>query len=73
LLKPGFDLLDGRGWGYGTSVLEDGRYAWDGGFGTAWSNMPSQDLTVVVFTPRRVDETGPPAVCDAVLTAAGLP
>lgn len=67
---PGFDLLGGRGWGYGVSVLEDGRYSWDGGFGTAWSNVPSQDLTVVVLTQRAVDETGPPAVCEEVLTAA---
>lgn len=67
---PGFDLLDGRGWGLGVSVLADGRYSWDGGLGTAWSNVPDDDLTVVVLTQRAWDETGPPAVCDAVLTAA---
>jgi CubicO group peptidase (beta-lactamase class C family) len=67
---PGFDFLDGRGWGYGMSVLDDGRCAWDGGFGTAWSNVPAQDLTVVVLTQRAIDETGPPAVCDDVLAAA---
>jgi CubicO group peptidase (beta-lactamase class C family) len=66
----GFDLLDGRGWGYGVSVLGDGRYSWDGGFGTAWSNVPSQDLTVVVLTQRAWDHTGPPAVCADVLAAA---
>lgn len=33
---PGFDLLDGRGWGYGVSVLDDGRYGWEGGLGTSW-------------------------------------
>jgi CubicO group peptidase (beta-lactamase class C family) len=67
---PGFSLLDGRGWGYGLSILDDGRYTWEGGLGTAWSNIPSQDLTVVVLTQRAVDETGMPAVCDDVLTAA---
>jgi CubicO group peptidase (beta-lactamase class C family) len=67
---PGFSFLDGRGWGYGVSVLEDGRYSWDGGFGTAWSNVPSQDLTVVVLTQRAADEAGMPAVCDDVLAAA---
>ena len=67
---PGFSFLDGRGWGYGLSVLDDGRYTWDGGFGTTWSNVPSQDLTVVVLTQRATDETGMPAVCDDVLTAA---
>jgi CubicO group peptidase (beta-lactamase class C family) len=67
---PGFDLLGGRGWGYGVSVLDDGRYTWEGGLGTAWSNVPSQDLTVVVMTQRAADNTGMPAVCDDVLAAA---
>jgi CubicO group peptidase (beta-lactamase class C family) len=67
---PGFSFLDERGWGYGVSVLDDGRYSWDGGLGTTWSNLPSQDLTVVVLTQRAADETGMPAVCDEVLRAA---
>jgi CubicO group peptidase (beta-lactamase class C family) len=67
---PGFDLLEGRGWGYGVSVLDDGRCSWDGGFGTAWSNVPTQDLTIVVLTQRAWDQTGPPAVCADVLAAA---
>jgi CubicO group peptidase (beta-lactamase class C family) len=69
-LWPGFDFLEGRGWGYGVSVLDDGRYTWEGGLGTAWSNVPSQDLVVVVLTQRGADETGMPAVCDDVLAAA---
>jgi CubicO group peptidase (beta-lactamase class C family) len=67
---PGFSFLDDRGWGYGVSVLDDGRYGWEGGFGTVWSNVPSEDLTVVVLTQRAVDNSGMPPVCDAVLTAA---
>jgi CubicO group peptidase (beta-lactamase class C family) len=67
---PGFSFLDDRGWGYGLSVLDDGRYTWDGGFGTTWSNLPSQDLTVVVLTQRATDETGMPAACHDVLNAA---
>jgi CubicO group peptidase (beta-lactamase class C family) len=67
---PGFSFLDDRGWGYGLSVLDDGRCTWEGGFGTAWSNVPAQDLTVVVLTQRAADETGMPAVCDDVLAAA---
>lgn len=67
---PGFSFLEDRGWGYGLSVLGDGRCTWEGGFGTAWSNVPSQDLTVVVLTQRAADETGMPAVCDDVLSAA---
>jgi CubicO group peptidase (beta-lactamase class C family) len=66
---PGFSFLDDRGWGYGVSVLADGRYTWEGGFGTTWSNLPSQDLTVVVLTQRAPDENGMPAVCDDVLAA----
>jgi CubicO group peptidase (beta-lactamase class C family) len=65
---PGFSFLDDRGWGYGVSVTDWG-YTWDGGFGTAWSNVPEQDLTVVVLTQRAVDETGLPAVCEEVRTA----
>jgi CubicO group peptidase (beta-lactamase class C family) len=67
---PGFDLLDGRGWGYGVSIFDDGRYGWEGGLGTSWCNVPSQDLTVVVLTQRAANETGMPAVCDEVLAAA---
>jgi CubicO group peptidase (beta-lactamase class C family) len=67
---PGFSFLDERGWGFGLSVLDDGRYTWEGGFGTAWSNLPAQNLTVVVLTQRAVDQTGMPPVCDEVLAAA---
>jgi CubicO group peptidase (beta-lactamase class C family) len=67
---PGFSFLEDRGWGYGLSVLDDGRYTWEGGLGTAWSNVPAQDLTVVVLTQRAADESGMPAVCDQVLAAA---
>jgi CubicO group peptidase (beta-lactamase class C family) len=66
---PGFSFLEDRGWGYGVSVTDWG-YTWEGGLGTAWSNVPSQDLTVVVLTQRAADETGMPAVCDEVLAAA---
>ena len=65
---PGFSFLDDRGWGYGVSVTDWG-YTWDGGLGTAWSNVPDQDLTVVVLTQRAADETGMPAVCEQVRTA----
>lgn len=67
---PGFSFLGERGWGFGVSVLEDRSYTWEGGFGTAWSNVPAEDLTVVVLTQRAADDTGMPAVCDEVLAAA---
>ena len=66
---PGFSFLGDRGWGYGVSVTEWG-YTWEGGSGTAWSNVPALDTTVVVLTQRAVDETGMPAVCDEVLSWA---
>ena len=65
---PGFSFLGDRGWGYGVSVTECG-YTWEGGSGTAWSNLPGRDTTVVVLTQRAPDETGMPAVCDEVLAA----
>jgi len=64
---PGFSFLGDRGWGYGVSVTEWG-YTWEGGSGTAWSNVPDLDTTVVVLTQRAPDETGMPAVCDDVLS-----
>jgi CubicO group peptidase (beta-lactamase class C family) len=67
---PGFSFLDDRGWGYGLSVAEDRTYGWDGGFGTTWSTVPTQELTVVVLTQRATDDTGPPAICNSVLAAA---
>ena len=66
---PGFSFLDDRGWGYGVSVTEWG-YTWEGGTGTAWSNIPDRDATVIVLTQRSPDETGFPAVCDDVLSWA---
>jgi len=66
---PGFSFLGDRGWGYGVSVTDWG-YTWEGGSGTAWSNVPDRDTTVVVLTQRAPDETGMPAVCDEVLSWA---
>ena len=65
----GDSFLDGRGWGYGVSVFDDGRYGWDGGLGSTWSNVPDQDLTLVVLTNRAADENGMPVVCEAALEA----
>jgi CubicO group peptidase (beta-lactamase class C family) len=45
-------------------------YTWEGGSGTAWSNVPDLDTTVVVLTQRAVDETGMPALCGDVLSWA---
>ena len=42
------------------------------GLGTAWANVPSEDL-VVVLTQRAADQTGMPAVCAEVLNTARNP
>lgn len=52
------------------SVLADDSHTWQGGLGTAWVNVPDQDLTALVLTQRTADETGTPAVGDAVLRAS---
>lgn len=43
-------LLDPKGWGYGVAVDDDGRYGWDGGYGTVWFNDPERDLIAIAFT-----------------------
>ena len=48
-------------------MLADGRNTWEGGLGTAWSNVPAQDLTVVVLTQRGAGETRLPVVCETSL------
>lgn len=66
---PGFDLLDGQGWGYGLAVRDDGQYGWDGGLGTTWANLPAQDATVVVLT-QRLGGQGMAPVCTEVVGIA---
>ncbi|MCC3765170.1 beta-lactamase family protein [Glycomyces sp. TRM65418] len=67
---PGFSFLDGRAWGYGVSVLDDGSYMWEGGLGSVWINLPHVDRTVVVLTQASIDEQGLPGVCVEVIEAA---
>jgi CubicO group peptidase (beta-lactamase class C family) len=51
-------ILDGRGWGFGLSIIErppgaptsPGGYGWDGGFGTTWVNDPAMGLVAVLCT-----------------------
>jgi len=43
-------LLDPKGWGYGMAVAEDGRYGWDGGYGTVWFNDRERDLIAIALT-----------------------
>jgi CubicO group peptidase (beta-lactamase class C family) len=53
---PGF--FDAHGWGYGVGVstapdavsATPGRYGWEGGFGTSWTNDPNRGLVAIVMT-----------------------
>jgi CubicO group peptidase (beta-lactamase class C family) len=61
----GSGFEDGRGWGFGVSVVTKrddvwatpGRYGWDGGYGTSWANDPREELCGILMTQR----TGFPA------------
>jgi CubicO group peptidase (beta-lactamase class C family) len=49
-------ILDGRGWGFGLSIIDPPEstglkgYGWNGGFGTAWANDPGEGLVAVLCT-----------------------
>jgi CubicO group peptidase (beta-lactamase class C family) len=51
-------ILDGRGWGFGLSIIDRAEiadtaprgYGWSGGFGTAWVTDPEEDLVAVFCT-----------------------
>jgi CubicO group peptidase (beta-lactamase class C family) len=49
-------ILDGRGWGFGLSIIDPPEqtglkgYGWNGGFGTAWANDPAEGLVAVLAT-----------------------
>lgn len=53
-----FDVLGGRGWGFGMAVVSEpdalsdvpGRYGWEGGLGSAWQNDPNLGLIAMVMT-----------------------
>jgi CubicO group peptidase (beta-lactamase class C family) len=55
---PGF--WDHTGWGYGVSISISadeftdvpGRYGWDGGYGTSWTNHPALGLVMMVLTQQ---------------------
>lgn len=57
-MAGGGPVLGGQGWGYGMAVVTapdevsaaPGRYGWNGGYGTCWSNDPSQRLVAIAMT-----------------------
>jgi CubicO group peptidase (beta-lactamase class C family) len=63
-------LDDGASWGFGLSVLADGCYGWDGGFGTSFLVDPNRDLIVIVLTQRMFDSPDLPSVHRDIRSAA---
>src|SRR5258708_10558483 len=49
-------ILDGRGWGFGLSIIDPPEpaglkgYGWNGGLGTAWAHDPREGLVPILFT-----------------------
>lgn len=51
---------DGRGWGFGVSVVPrrddiaatPGRFGWDGGYGTSWASDPGEEMVAILMTQR---------------------
>jgi CubicO group peptidase (beta-lactamase class C family) len=63
-------FLDGRGWGFGVSVITKrddiaavpGRYGWDGGMGTSWYCDPKEDMITILMTQCFFASPNPPNV-----------
>jgi CubicO group peptidase (beta-lactamase class C family) len=57
-LVPG--QWDNRGWGFGMSIVTarddiaavQGRFGWDGGYGTTWASDPREDMVAIMMTQR---------------------
>jgi CubicO group peptidase (beta-lactamase class C family) len=66
------DFWDGRGWGFGVSVVTKrdgvaavpGRFGWDGGYGTSWSSDPEEDMVAILMTQRAVFPSSSAAYLD---------
>jgi CubicO group peptidase (beta-lactamase class C family) len=77
-MVPGYPYWDDHGWGYGVSVVTQrsgptetpGKYGWDGGMGTTWSNDPAEDLITILLTQAAWSSPVMPAVALAFQAAA---
>ena len=71
-------LGDGRGWGFGVSVITErddvgavpGRYGWDGGLGTSWASDPAEEMVGIVLTQASFTSPEPLEVCADFWTSA---
>jgi CubicO group peptidase (beta-lactamase class C family) len=74
---PG-DFFSSRSWGFGVSMVTRqttpgeplGAYGWDGGFGTAWRTVPSDDLITILLTQAAWTSPEPPDIALDALTLA---
>jgi CubicO group peptidase (beta-lactamase class C family) len=72
-MVPGFPFWDDHGWGFGVAMVTHrtgpaetpGKYGWDGGLGTTWSNDPAEDLVTILLTQAAWTSPVPPAVAQA--------
>jgi CubicO group peptidase (beta-lactamase class C family) len=77
-MVPGLPFWDDHGWGFGVSVVTQrsgptetpGKYGWDGGMGTTWSNDPAEDLVTILLTQAAWTSPVPPAIAVAFQAAA---
>ena len=67
-------FLEGRSWGFSTSVITEGArqgaFGWDGGLGTSWLVDPACGLAVIVLTQRLFESPQPPLVHQDLRDAA---
>jgi len=76
--SAGIILGEGRGWGFGMSVVTrrddlaatPGRFGWDGGLGTSGHSDPAEELVGILLTQRMMDSPEPPRVFTDFWTSA---
>lgn len=74
----GVFLEDGRGWGFGVSIVTrrddvsavPGRFGWDGGYGTSWATDPKEEMVGILMTQRLMDSPSPSGVFRDFWTSA---
>ncbi len=58
-------FVQDRGWGLGMAIKANGRYGWDGGFGTSFAVDPLQKGVGVLLTQAAWFSPEPPKILDA--------
>jgi CubicO group peptidase (beta-lactamase class C family) len=74
----GDELFHNHGYGFGVSVVTrrddvsmvPGRYGWDGGLGSCWSNDPTEDMITILLTQTMWNSPQPPPIRSDFFTSA---